>query len=237
MQATCLNSISASVYERVLSSLPPTSRVGNDLFDGRLVLLAAETYCPPLFFDRPAGGFIAGGFVRDTYSRTKPRDLDLYVTDNRQWNNFSKQLTDGGWIRYESNAITVSWTRGDRLVQLVRTSRTSVECIARFDLTVCCAAVDISDGKSICLESFVADVDSRRLKIHQPAFPVDTLRRVARFMSDGYSIASSEIDKLHGLIVAELHRVGARAFRPEEAYSQQVNDRCSDDSVAFETAL
>jgi hypothetical protein len=114
--------------------------------------------------------------------------------------------------------MSTSWRdpRG-HVVQLVKAyGESAADCIRRFDLTICCAAVDLQTGETYCSTTFLDDLNQRRLVVNRPAFAVDSLRRVARFVSEGYTISSSQLEVLHGCILRELHAHGINAFRPSE---------------------
>jgi hypothetical protein len=123
-----------------------------------------------------------------------------------------------GWALDRIGMVSTSWRDAPgHVVQVIEAEgESAAECIRRFDLTICCAAVDLQTHQTYCSVTFLDDVNQRCLVISRPAFPVDTLRRIARFVNEGYSISSTQLQVLHGCILRELHSHGINAFRPSE---------------------
>jgi hypothetical protein len=206
-----------TVYEHVLHSAPAEASIVRNQLDGSALARAAQQYCPPL-----AGvqldGFVAGGFVRDILAESTPRDLDVYVRSQEAAVEFEGALRRAGWGLDRIGMVSTSWrdARG-HVVQVIKAEgESAAECIRRFDLTICCVSVDLQTHETYCSITFLDDISQRCLVINRPAFPVDTLRRIARFMNEGYNISSRQLQVLHGCILRELHAHGINAFRPSE---------------------
>jgi hypothetical protein len=209
--------IDDAVYEHVLRSVPTETQTVRDHLDGRALAMAALEYCPQIG-DSGVDAFVAGGFVRDVIARTAPRDLDVYARTHEGASELESRLRHTGWILDRMGMISTSWRdKRGHVVQIIKTDVESAdECIRRFDLTICCASIDLRTQETFCGTTFVEDLNNRRLVINRPAFPIDTLRRVARFVSEGYAISSEQLLVLHGCILRELHSQGLNAFRPSE---------------------
>ncbi len=144
----------------------------------------------------------------------EPRDLDLYVAQHAMAASIESGLRSRGWVLAQCAPVVSTWKQGSKIVQVVRTEHQSpVDCIARFDLTVCCAAFDLLNTVSYSSTAFSADLSARRLTIHNPAFPVDTLRRVSVLLDQGYRIDGAQLLKLHSLILADIHSQKIKAYR------------------------
>jgi len=206
-----------TVYEHVLRSAPAETQMVRNHLDGLTLAMAALEYCPQL---GKAGvdGFVAGGFVRDVIAGTVPRDLDVYARTHESASALETRLRQAEWFLDRMGMISTSWrNKRGQVVQVIKTDVESAdECIRRFDLTICCASIDLRTQETFCGTTFVEDLNHKRLVMNQPAFPLDTLRRVARFVSEGYTISSDQLLVLHGCILRELHSHGLNAFRPSE---------------------
>jgi hypothetical protein len=202
-----------SVYEQVLVSSPAPFILELGRLDANAIRTAIERYCPELASCGMAA-YIAGGFIRDTLTGREPRDLDLYVSDAPIAARIEGRLRSGAWTLGDCAAVVTTWRRDGRTVQVVRTEhQTPADCIARFDLTVCCAAYDLAAAESCSSAAFSADLAARQLVIHQPAFPIDTLRRIAGFVDQGFRIAGAELLKLHSLILDDIHAHKMKSYR------------------------
>ncbi len=204
-------------YEHVVDSQPAFLETVKGTLDAAGIKAAVVRYCPPLE-EQNVDGFIAGGFLRDWVSRRIPRDLDLYIRRPEGASSLEDSLRRAGWTLDRMGLVSTSWRDSQQhVVQVIRTEiENPSDCIARFDLTICCAAMHLRSQATYCASSFTDDVRQRRLIIHNPAFPVDTLRRVSRFVSDGYTISADQLLALHGRILREFHSHGVNAFRPYE---------------------
>jgi len=109
----------------------------------------------------------------------------------------------------------------DHTLQIIPTQHAkAADCIGCFDLTVCCAAFDLSEGKAVCSREFAEHLFERRLVLHRPSCPFDTLKRVARFLQRGFRIDPSELRSLRllaeGDVVAH-HNVVKRPYEVKTA--------------------
>lgn len=206
-----------TVYEYVLRSAPAETHIVRNHLDGPTLLRAALQYCPPLNGVQ-LDGFVAGGFVRDVIAGSTPRDLDVYLRVQETSAKLEAGLRLAGWTLDRIGMISTSWrdARGHVAQVIKAEAESAAECIRRFDLTICCAAVDVRTHETYCARTFLDDLNQKRLVINKPAFAVDTLRRIARFVSEGYTISSSQLQVLHACILREMHSHGINAFRPSE---------------------
>ncbi len=70
---------------------------------------------------------------------------------------------------------------------------------------------DLYNNGSLCSDQFLEHVKTRELIIHRPAYPLDTLRRVARFVTRGFRISGPELTVPHQLIEQEMLARGQEA--------------------------
>lgn len=196
------DSDASKVYKLVLASAGTTLPLTVSAIDPAPMLKAARQYCEPLFLRDTTCGVIAGGFVRDSLMGVLPNDLDLYAT-RRDCAKLARRLMIAGWRLHAVNSVPSTWCKDRKSVQLLEFHGNAAQCIERFDLTICCAALDLRRGHVVCADTFLPDLDARRLVVHDPALPSDTLRRVARFVRQGFTISWAELRELKRRIILE----------------------------------
>ena len=204
-----------SVYETVRVAAPRPLVLEGDRLDAGPLRDGVARYCPEILEIGRASGFVAGGFLRDTILGEQPRDMDVYVWDFDGRRAVESVLRSSNWQLDGCSPAVRTWrSTSERIVQVIDTDcRNPAPCLSRFDLTICCVALDLANGNAVCGASFLQDTDTKSLVVQNPAYPTDTLRRVAGFVERGYSISGAELRKLHGLILADMHTQGARAYR------------------------
>lgn len=141
----------------------------------------------------------AGGAVRDYLLGETPKDYDIYFSKVSELNLAKERLRSlGANLRYESEngIITVL---GDKEIQLIKILRKDPkQTIDSFDLTVCCVAVD--KNRFYGSSDNIIQILRKELNIHKPADPVQTLWRLTKFCSRGYSLDKGEFLKLLKMI-------------------------------------
>jgi hypothetical protein len=221
-ETTCLSGVRESAYDDVLgpSTAPPVPIILSITAPNQNeVLSSLKDYCSELFWAQPFRAYVAGGFIRDATLHETPRDLDVYIWNSEDRSSLEQVLRTSGWELERCTSLLTEWRNsGNRIVQIIGTDSIDArQFISRFDLTICCAALDLFTGELICSVDFTAHIASKRLVIHNPTSPLDTLRRVSQFMSRGYSITGTEMSKLHNLILSDMRARGIRASRFNDA--------------------
>ena len=207
-----------NAYEKVRIAPPGPLALRRDGLEAYALRDNVAKYCPEISALGEINGFVAGGFLRDTILCEEPRDLDVYIRDVDGQRTIENQLRSAAWQLEDCSPGVRTWRheRG-RVVQLIDTdSRHPGPCLSRFDLTICCVALDLYTNDAVCGVTFLEHTKAKRLAVHNPAYPADTLRRIGGFLERGYSISGAELKKLHGHILADMHAQGMRAYRFRE---------------------
>lgn len=184
---------------------------------------------------RPSQLFLAGGYIRDSITREKPHDLDLFAPSAELAEAAARSIaayddrhlplirTDNAWtICHPSLHIQVihRWTFD-----------TPVACIASFDFTIACAAiyygrVPADDGApegldwiSVCDPSFYSDLAGRRLVYRNPLRNEDaggSILRVLKFYQRGYRIPLQSLADVVVRLLSGVHSLPHLASQPAE---------------------
>lgn len=136
--------------------------------------------------------WVAGGSVRDYFSGGMIQDdFDIFFPDRE---SFEKALdilkkTKGIKSGFQSPAIA-NFQDGWHKLQLVSSHFFSSpeDTIARFDFTVCCAAITTKDV--FVNETFFEDLASRSLVINALPYPLSTMERMQKYIRKGYHICN-----------------------------------------------
>ena len=221
MKSTVHPDALSNVYERVLASVGLPLPLTVAAIDSACVFRAARQYCECLFLPEPARGMIAGGFVRDSLLGVAPNDLDFYAPRD-ECATLAARLEMADWQLRAAHGVLSTWSKDRKSVQLIEFSGNAAACIRRFDLTICCVALDLQSRDVICADAFISDLAARRLVIHDPALPIDTMRRVARFVRHGFTICGTELRELKRRIDLERLPFECRGARDERNNNELV---------------
>jgi hypothetical protein len=147
------------------------------------------------------GAYIAGGFIRAYFAGETPSDMDLYFANEECFNQAKQALEDEGWeLVFETDrAITIR--NNGRIVQLIRFifCIDPANLIARFDFTVCAAALviyawnDTTAGDLILHDDFFEHLAGRILVFQGSPLPLSSLKRAIKYVKRGYSICDENL--------------------------------------------
>lgn len=161
--------------------------------------------------------WVCGGCVRDYFSVGKmTSDIDLYFTCkedfDKSYNYFIKQTKveiktekDGvitienkskplAKVIFENDNVTKIIYKGRQFDLVKKYFNSPSECIAEFDFTVCCGAVDIHNVYTH--DTFFIDLSKRQLMINKLPYPLSTMWRMQKYIKKGFTICSVEMLKL-----------------------------------------
>lgn len=162
-----------------------------------------DTFHKMLFANIPYGNFwIAGGSVRDLLARDRVKDFDLFFADQNAFNAVRMYLNTYGpkVIGETANSVRLQFpaTSPFGAVQFDLVKRyfpSALECIAQFDFTINCAAIT-REGYFYCHKNFFVDMTTKRLMVNALPFPVDSMRRIIKYVKRGYAICPGELLKV-----------------------------------------
>lgn len=157
-------------------------------------------------FDIKYGPWLAGGSVRRLieYQAFNDWDFDIWFLDQVQYNEFLKNLTDNFETKVvcqTKNGLTIKAKLEDDVwitLQLIhRKFYTSPEFVINsFDMT-CCQC--LTDGVSLLTgQTTLNDINHGDIVINDDSTPMTTwnvgsLKRICKFIQEGYSITDEEI--------------------------------------------
>jgi len=124
--------------------------------------------------------------------------MDVFGT--RPWVPVRLAEALGDWVLDERSTkacVRYKGVLGIRKVDVIRKTADSIEDILDwFDLTISLAAYDAETGEIVADERFFEDAKARVIRIVRAPYLVGTLRRVAKFRAQGYTVAPESIDVL-----------------------------------------
>lgn len=154
----------------------------------------------------PKGLVVAGGYVRDTITREKPHDIDLFAATKELAKAYAEEYAGGNRCVTTDNAYTVLG-KGRMVAQFIHrwAYPTPEALLGSFDFTVAAAAFWHSGTawESLCHPKFYPDLAARRLVYTAPARIEEaggSMLRVLKFNQRGYRVP---LDSL-GAVVARL---------------------------------
>lgn len=146
---------------------------------------------------------LAGGIIRALIGQERPHDIDVFGDEVISLTNTAQNIVNSRQSKGEQarlfttgNAITV-YSNGRLPLQFITrwTFTDILEVINSFDYTVCQAAISYDSMtkqfRSICSDSFYADLAAKRLVYTSPVRVEDTggsLMRAIKYVRRGYSI-------------------------------------------------
>jgi len=143
-----------------------------------------------LQFDIKRGPVLAGGAIIRWFNKEEEADFDIYCFSQKQEEKILKILMKKYKLLKVSNYVytfKVLWYT----VQIVQYSfhkgNNVKQVFSKFDFTVCKVA---TDGKKIVYkQNWVSDVVNKKLKIKHIKTAEDTLRRIIKYTSRGYTMS------------------------------------------------
>ncbi len=142
--------------------------------------------------------WIAGGSVRDYFSEGFiSKDVDFFCVDRKAMAELIKILRSK--YQYKAYLITKNAIKGCGIIHgknididVVKKPFTNpIECIDAFDFTVCCLAVN-SDN-FYYHKSSIFDLIRKRLVIHKLPHPIDTLKRLNKYIEKGFKACNGTL--------------------------------------------
>lgn len=143
-------------------------------------------------FDVPC--WIVGGAIRSYLSGGSKSDIDVCFRTIEDFEKAKEKIMnnkeiDAKVIYDGTNVLKLSTRIG--LVDLVKKIfHSPVACIAQFDFTVICVAINKDPFYFVCHEMFFIDLASRRLVINALPFPLSTLQRLQKYIQKGFTICN-----------------------------------------------
>jgi len=150
-----------------------------------------KTGCAAWFrdvLDAVPNGWIAGGAVRDYFSRTPTNsDIDVFFKSAKDLADGLKSIKKAKARLLYTHEHVEGFLLNRKHVQLIKKHFFAgpAETIAEFDFTVCCAAVDHA-GEVYTHEHFFEDLAGKRLAINSLPFPLSTLERLQKYAQKGF---------------------------------------------------
>lgn len=157
---------------------------------------------------------IAGGFIRETISGGKVSDIDIFGESQDKLKLAALMLAQErkGRMFETKNAITVLSPPRFPVQFISRwLFKSSADCVASFDFTVCQAAVWFSDDRwhSAIGENFYPDLAARRLVytfLVRDEEAGGSMIRMKKFIQRGYSIQTSSLAGVVSRLIGKIDR-------------------------------
>lgn len=207
--------------------------------DLQWILLRTPKKLLALMKDNAGLVFMAGGFIRACIAKEEVSDIDLFVPSYNQARALANELVpkknlddeENKKIYETENAFTV---RGFGLpIQVIHrwTFDKPEQCIASFDFTIAQSAIwwdaETDGWKSLCAESFYADLAAKRLVYTMPVRNEDaggSMLRVLKFYQKGYRIPLSSLGSVMARMIGAIPQVNweKKETMPAKDWEQQV---------------
>lgn len=151
------------------------------------------------------GGFIAGGAVLSTVTKTPINDYDIYPKTKEDLVEICMELfSQAQMVNLSERAVTFKSykehnSEGERqLIQVIRGEFPTPESIFdNFDFTVCMGAYDCDTDQYTFHENFWPDVASKTLRFNSGTkFPLNSLIRTYKYTQKGYKTSKTEMAKI-----------------------------------------
>lgn len=176
-------------FEESLSSLPQAANC-IEYFRKRFFKLMSE--------DLTNRVWIAGGAIRDYFNDGSiSKDVDFFCIDRHSMAELVLHLRKH--YQFKPYIITKNAIKGHATllgksipVDIVKKPfHNAMDCIDKFDFTVCCMAV--SYNNFYYHRSSIFDLIRKRLVIHQLPYPVDTLKRLQKYIKKGFTACNGTL--------------------------------------------
>jgi hypothetical protein len=146
----------------------------------------------------PDGRFnfwIAGGSIKDYFFKTKIKDFDLFFPNQFEMEKMLNHFKDRNEVKFEVDKVANIVIKG-RVYQIVKKNffQDPIDTISNFDFTVCCGAVDRENF--YCDDNYFIDLASKKLMVNNLTFPVDSIRRMQKYIKKGFSICNNQISEI-----------------------------------------
>lgn len=141
--------------------------------------------------------WIAGGAVRDWFSKSKKTDIDFFCEDRKAMADLLRWLRNNRSYKHyliTKNAIkgTIEINGKKYDVDIVKKPfQNPTDCIEKFDFTVCCFAVNFTNFYYHV--SAPMDLLKMKLVINELPHPVDTLKRLNKYIKKGFNACNGTL--------------------------------------------
>lgn len=159
-----------------------------------------------------APAIIAGGWLRDTLTRTEPKDLDIFAQDYEEAKKLANQIAsfnqqNVGFIVENPNCFTIRILGQIPIQVIFRWKLLSIEQIMQhFDFTIACVALQnkFNEWVGFYHQDFFKHIAKKELvytnPTHEPE-PGGSILRMHKFMGRGYTISLSSLAQLQAAYV------------------------------------
>lgn len=143
--------------------------------------------------------FIAGGAIRDSILGIPYDDIDVFGPEE-SLKKQQKILESRGYkIVYDTEKLAT--LKKDKIkIQLIsrKDTETIESCLNQFDFTICQFAYDPTDNELYCNPDGLIHLFEKRLVLNTEGFPfpLDTMRRLQKYIQKGYTICNGGIKEL-----------------------------------------
>jgi len=142
--------------------------------------------------------WIAGGSIRDYFQKGYCKnDIDFFCQDRKAMADLVKWLRNNRQFKHyliTKNAIKGCVTIGEKRIDVdvvKKEFQNATSTIEKFDFTVCCFAV--SADNFYFHQSAPFDLLRKRLVINELPHPVDTLKRLNKYIKKGFSACNGTL--------------------------------------------
>jgi hypothetical protein len=190
----------------------PAPDINNGVFGGGIpyggVFASVIDRLPPLNLTN--GPWLAGGSVRrflEEQTTFGHNDFDIWFKNQDQYDQWNKWMLKNGEYVFDShNAITYKVQINGGLfvkVQMIHLNfyQDAETLLNSFDFTM---SQCLTDGVYLATEVYQTEQDIKNKKLtitNTITSPVSTIRRIAKFIDEGYTISNKEIAKLLAMVV------------------------------------
>lgn len=138
------------------------------------------------------GVWLAGGAIRRTLMGYKnvESDFDLFFETPEIKDDYIKSIENDGAILKRKNDLNACYEYKGFIIQCIHVKyyKDPMEILDSFDYTICQFA---TDGKTLYYNPLALyDLGRKRLVIHKVTYPVATLRRLLKYVSQGFYACS-----------------------------------------------
>jgi hypothetical protein len=201
------------------------------------VVAALPASAVRLLQDNHANAIVAGGFVRDTLRGAQPSDIDIFTTAQIGYNVQLGILRDIPASIWKPPTFAEWRLYGILPIQIIYASQDHVE--TTFDFTICCARVGYSAARDCwrgdCHEQFQEDLRNRTLRLLGPERirPRKTLKRVMRFVREGFTLQDGDLAAIVAATVAGTKHAG-KQFVDETTLREELVEMLAGKAITVE---
>jgi hypothetical protein len=141
--------------------------------------------------------WLAGGAIRSAIGREPIADYDLFFRNSIAAANTRITLEDRGFeivFKCPEGKLT-TYKKGDMKIQCITENyyNSMQSLIDTFDITAC--RYVMSDDRVLTSYSAIRDTLKKRINLHRIDNPVATMKRIAKYVSKGYTLTTAASEK------------------------------------------